>query len=612
MYDTYWKVKDGLFIGNLHATDYEEDWDFFEENKVTKVINCAGEQLKDHVEYRPHIKFLTFDWLDQDDQIILDDEEATIHEISQFMEEAADEAESVLVQSVEGKSRSVCIVLAYLMHKFRWTTQKAIEYVSSRCDTSQMQLAFADQLYCLEQRLAADVSSPLTDCWDKDITKLSGEEAILQNTINNCRDRTQDGISPIPWAEWAVTRTIEEEDPSRSAARPSTVQFCESDEVREYFVEEEFDELASGSAVYEDDGTWDGEIDDDEDDDKELVIMKPAPSVSAQSGLTSAMSTTDGSNSSILSSSSTGDMPPAIPRKLPALQPLQTLPALGSQAEVLQVARPLSAGERPDRPQSASRERPQSAGSRPPSAGERPQSAGSRPPSAGERPHSAGRKGTLESVGRRDDPSSKVARFFLRFEPPTLVVEWGRQLSSPRTSFASAAEETSSGSCKKREFKREFRSEELRDVSATAKLVLMKLQFLSSRYEGQVESLLTRLAARRLPIYRILALDGAVLFDDVETSRVAGDFDRLPRGALVLVRERLRRADGWWVRISTWQWLQASCVGYGAEEVFQATCCEPSELEIRELLQQSPSLSSRDDELLKQNASMVARQVGIT
>ena len=62
------KVRDGLFIGDqLAAQDYE----FVVTNKVTHIINTSGLQIRNYWE-SIGVKYLTFDWVDQDCQIILD------------------------------------------------------------------------------------------------------------------------------------------------------------------------------------------------------------------------------------------------------------------------------------------------------------------------------------------------------------------------------------------------------------------------------------------------------------------------------------------------------------------------------------------------------------
>lgn len=41
--------------------------------------------------------------------------------IYNFIEEAMEQGESVLIHSMHGKSRSGCVVLAYLMKKYNWS-----------------------------------------------------------------------------------------------------------------------------------------------------------------------------------------------------------------------------------------------------------------------------------------------------------------------------------------------------------------------------------------------------------------------------------------------------------------------------------------------------------
>lgn len=62
------KIRDGLFIGDqLAAQDYE----FIITNKVSHIINCAGLHIRNYWE-SIGVKYLTFEWVDQDCQVILD------------------------------------------------------------------------------------------------------------------------------------------------------------------------------------------------------------------------------------------------------------------------------------------------------------------------------------------------------------------------------------------------------------------------------------------------------------------------------------------------------------------------------------------------------------
>ena len=94
------KIKDALFIGDELAS---QDLEFVVSNKVTHIINCAGTQIPNHWEPLPlGVVYLTFYWLDSDQQELFDDEDRITNEINNFIDEAHNMAESVLVHSARG------------------------------------------------------------------------------------------------------------------------------------------------------------------------------------------------------------------------------------------------------------------------------------------------------------------------------------------------------------------------------------------------------------------------------------------------------------------------------------------------------------------------------
>lgn len=122
------KIKDGLFIGDEFAA---QDLEFVMANKVTSVINCAGTQVQNHWDSMG-VKYLTFQWLDQENQVLFDDHDRTVSRIFNFIEEANQKTESVLVHSVRGQSRASCVIACYLMKKYKWTLLKTLEFLNSR------------------------------------------------------------------------------------------------------------------------------------------------------------------------------------------------------------------------------------------------------------------------------------------------------------------------------------------------------------------------------------------------------------------------------------------------------------------------------------------------
>ena len=97
---------------------------------MTHIINCAGKQIPNH--WEPiGVAYLTFFWLDKDNQVsnqchrlklliqlLLDPKDEASNAIFEFIEEALNATESVLVHSVRGQSRATCALAAYIMRKY--------------------------------------------------------------------------------------------------------------------------------------------------------------------------------------------------------------------------------------------------------------------------------------------------------------------------------------------------------------------------------------------------------------------------------------------------------------------------------------------------------------
>lgn len=186
MFDSYWSVMDGLFIGDRDAA---EDPKFFMENKVTRVVNCSASAIENHYEMMG-ISYLNFSWRDVDTQMILDRDDDVVTEVFNFMEEAFRRGEGVLIQSFYGRSRSCCILTAYLMKKYKWSMQTALEYLSFRCPIIGPNDGFLTQLEDFEQRLAEEDEPTNQDCNtqdDADPGVSAWDEKMLLNTYANCQ-----------------------------------------------------------------------------------------------------------------------------------------------------------------------------------------------------------------------------------------------------------------------------------------------------------------------------------------------------------------------------------------------------------------------------------------
>ncbi|CDW80771.1 UNKNOWN [Stylonychia lemnae] len=178
------KIKDGIFICDEFGA---QDLEFVVANKVTRVVNTAGMQLPNH--WEPiGVLYLTLNWQDDEKQTLFDSQEKIPDEIYKFMEEAIDNQESVLVQSVKAQNRACFVIAAFIMRRYRWSLLKTLEFLNSRRPDLEMRPSFLSQLSQYENRLYQRGLGPKTQRWtelsDNNI-HLENEELILRNTYLN-------------------------------------------------------------------------------------------------------------------------------------------------------------------------------------------------------------------------------------------------------------------------------------------------------------------------------------------------------------------------------------------------------------------------------------------
>ncbi|CAJ1398327.1 unnamed protein product, partial [Effrenium voratum] len=177
------KLKDGLFVGDELAA---QDLEFVVANKVTRIINCAGRQVPNHWE-SIGVAYLTYYWIDADSQVILDQRDVVANETFSFVEQALEAAESVLIHSVRGQSRSCCILAAYMMKKYSWGLRKTMEFLSSRRPDLELKPAFLQQLLGFERRLMSQAKTVFSADWNDgcNTNRWECEELLLRNTYIN-------------------------------------------------------------------------------------------------------------------------------------------------------------------------------------------------------------------------------------------------------------------------------------------------------------------------------------------------------------------------------------------------------------------------------------------
>ena len=117
-------------------------------------MNCAGSQVRNMWE-SIGIAYLTYNWVDQENQILFDTQNRVTDQIFDFINAAAERSQSVLVHSVRGQSRSSCVLATFLMRKYNWSMIKTLEFLNSRRPDLEIRVTFIKQLGEYEHRLTA-------------------------------------------------------------------------------------------------------------------------------------------------------------------------------------------------------------------------------------------------------------------------------------------------------------------------------------------------------------------------------------------------------------------------------------------------------------------------
>jgi protein-tyrosine phosphatase len=174
------KIMDGLFLGDKEAS---QDVEFLTSSKVTHILNCASEEVKN--EWASiGIIYLSLPLKDSETETIFQEPFESFFSSFDFIETCLDSGESILVHSVKGESRSVTFILAFLMNKFKWSLTKCLEFLNTRKPDCKIKANFILQLVKLENFLAKANGFSFSKNWD---SALNADEELLRNTFLNSK-----------------------------------------------------------------------------------------------------------------------------------------------------------------------------------------------------------------------------------------------------------------------------------------------------------------------------------------------------------------------------------------------------------------------------------------
>ena len=90
--------------------------------------------------------------------------------------------ESCLIHSLHGKSRASSVLVAYLMKKYGWSMNKALQLLQSKKQGLEVRQNYLKQVQELEKRLAQ--GKQLSQNW---LESKDGEDLLLANTFKNSK-----------------------------------------------------------------------------------------------------------------------------------------------------------------------------------------------------------------------------------------------------------------------------------------------------------------------------------------------------------------------------------------------------------------------------------------
>ncbi|PWZ01565.1 phosphatases II [Testicularia cyperi] len=158
-------LPDFLYLGPTIRD--EHDLKHLKQKGVRRILNVASEvdeigSLRTPEQFDGYLKL---PMLDSVEAVGVQD---SILQACAFLDEAQKCSEPVYVHCKAGKSRSVTIVIAYLIHSLRWTLRRAYSHVAERRNAVSPNIGFVAELMRFEQKeLQLERSSGITDPFEK-------------------------------------------------------------------------------------------------------------------------------------------------------------------------------------------------------------------------------------------------------------------------------------------------------------------------------------------------------------------------------------------------------------------------------------------------------------
>ncbi|OQR99755.1 hypothetical protein ACHHYP_04617 [Achlya hypogyna] len=179
------KINNGLFMGDVDAA---QDADFLGLNGIELVVNCVPREMPNVFE-GDGIQYFVWDMAEDPDATLFDLRNQDFVDLIAFIDGAMERSHSLLVHSMEGLSRSPCVMMSYLMAKYHWSLDKAFAFVKIKRADINPHPGYLDQLASLDAQLQAKHGGrvpPQKRCdWNPDFADPATDELVLVHTFLN-------------------------------------------------------------------------------------------------------------------------------------------------------------------------------------------------------------------------------------------------------------------------------------------------------------------------------------------------------------------------------------------------------------------------------------------
>jgi protein-tyrosine phosphatase len=137
-------IKDFLFISGYKTASTLSD---LQNLKITNIINCSGD-LCENLEFSG-IHYLTLNIRDNVSENI----ECIFYKCINYIDEAKEKNGRILIHCYKGVSRSVSVLISYLIYLYKWTYDKAFDFVQLKRPIANPNIGFYLQLKTFHKRI---------------------------------------------------------------------------------------------------------------------------------------------------------------------------------------------------------------------------------------------------------------------------------------------------------------------------------------------------------------------------------------------------------------------------------------------------------------------------